>query len=825
MISILTIAVLVAAGVAATWSGYQARLDVEFQRAEARAAEAAAAIDQFFDDRIVVLDVAAAFPALTDGDADARSRALNAASDPGLGFAGGVGWIDPEGQLLAESGVPPDALPLDLSDRAYVQSVLRDEMPVVSDAIKGRLSGDLLVVVAVPAAASDGTLTGILIASVRVADLDASLRALRPADGLRIVDDQGRLVMIDGEAASLDPVPRPSALRPSGDGAAVGTGVMGVPGVVTATARADTPGWTVVAETDGTAVSSGARTAYYRDVGVLLALAVVGAVGIALSTRRTAVAQARTRRFAGDLAAVEQLTERLSGAAGRLDVAEVALTAFGAEFRPSIAVVALVDEEARRMETLAAHGGDESILREFQYIPLDAATMLTDTWREGRTSVLDVEAYTRQYPATAQVARDQGITLAIAAPFTSQRASGAVSLAFADRAALTSDERRRFEAMVPLLGDAVERAVATDRQATALATMQRALLPDDRLPGDSSVQRSTRYLPASDANQVGGDWYDIIESGGRTVVTVGDVVGRGIPAAAVMGQLRSACRAIALEHPDPAVILRHLDAFARSVKGAFASTAVVGVIDGDDRTLVLASAGHLPPVIASADGVRVHHEVRGTPLGVVGAPRAAVRMPFDDGDTLVLCTDGLVERRGEVIDVGLARPADAVRANGHLPVGELADRLVAVAGDERSDDVALVCLRIAPDSARTLSFAVTARPSELATARRRLRRWLHAIGVDGPRVDDVILAVGEVTSNAIEHAYRGVDDGVVEIEGEVQDEVLSFTVTDHGRWSPADLTRPHGRGLAIVRALARDVTVRRSPAGTRVTLSMDRRPM
>lgn len=246
------------------------------------------------------------------------------------------------------------------------------------------------------------------------------------------------------------------------------------------------------------------------------------------------------------------------------------------------------------------------------------------------------------------------------------------------------------------LNERLRRAHARERE-TALA-LQQAMLPVST-PGQHPGT-AVRYLPAFGSLNVCGDWYDLVDLGeGRLAVAVGDVVGQGLRAAGAMGQLRSALSAAIRTVEGPARALEILGLYARSVEGALAATAVQTVIDPIARTITYSCAGHLPPMLAHTDGtVELLDQATDPPLGSrpVHVPRPQVRTTYTTGDTLVLYTDGLVERRGEDIDVGLGRLADSVVANRGLAPEELADALLADldATSGTGDDTALVVVSL-----------------------------------------------------------------------------------------------------------------------------------
>jgi serine phosphatase RsbU (regulator of sigma subunit) len=235
---------------------------------------------------------------------------------------------------------------------------------------------------------------------------------------------------------------------------------------------------------------------------------------------------------------------------------------------------------------------------------------------------------------------------------------------------------------------AVERAHARFLTEVAV-TLQRAVLGPTALPPGFAVH----YEPATRSLEVGGDWYDVVDlDDGRYGVVVGDVVGRGLDAAAVMGQLRSAGRALLLESRSPGQVLTALDAFAARIPGASCTTVFCGVVEPCSGVLRYSSAGHLPAVVADGGSPAVLDEARGLPLAVAdGRPRTEAEVVLPAGATLLLYTDGLVERRGEVLDDGVARALAALDAAQHLPPAELADALRdALLPGPRDDDVAFL---------------------------------------------------------------------------------------------------------------------------------------
>ncbi|WP_406729486.1 SpoIIE family protein phosphatase [Streptomyces sp. GD-15H] len=240
---------------------------------------------------------------------------------------------------------------------------------------------------------------------------------------------------------------------------------------------------------------------------------------------------------------------------------------------------------------------------------------------------------------------------------------------------------------------------AHDRERRTALTLQEVMLHSPDLACHREI--AVRYLPAVRSLNVCGDWYDVVDLSEDTYsVAVGDVVGHGLEAAAVMGMLRSALSAAVRAIHEPGTAMDVLSRYARAFEGALATTAVKAVIDTRQRHLTYTSAGHLPPLLARPDGtVVLLDEATDPPLGVLTdptTPRPQATVPYTPGDTLVLYTDGLIERRGEDIDAGLHRLADALARHAHLSPDRLADTLLTRLGvaDGGRDDVALVIVRL-----------------------------------------------------------------------------------------------------------------------------------
>ncbi|MDU0289938.1 SpoIIE family protein phosphatase [Saccharothrix longispora] len=367
-------------------------------------------------------------------------------------------------------------------------------------------------------------------------------------------------------------------------------------------------------------------------------------------------------------------------------------------------------------------------------------------------------------------------------------------------------ERRRAEA---------ERELLLQREREIAETLQRSLLPPE-LPKLARLAVSARYLPAAAHGQIGGDWYEVLPVDDTVVaVSVGDVVGKGPTAAAVMGQLRSALAGYLLDRHSPAAALDRLDAFARRTPGAVGSTCACVTVDWSTGQLCWASAGHPPVLLVSPDGASFVTGDAGAVLGADdGMPYRdhAVRLPV--GGSAVLYTDGLVERRADVLDAGLARLAEVAGKSHASPPDELADEVVsALLADGQADDVALVVLRRTPEP--LLGRGVPAVPEALGGMRQEVRAWAALAGLPVDVLCDVQLALGEAAANAVDHAYPdGPGDFDYELERTADGDV-HVVVRDRGRWRPVPVDKGNrGRGIDIIRELAADAVFDRGPRGT-----------
>jgi PAS domain S-box-containing protein len=385
------------------------------------------------------------------------------------------------------------------------------------------------------------------------------------------------------------------------------------------------------------------------------------------------------------------------------------------------------------------------------------------------------------------------------------------------RARLFLDDAGSPVRMVGVVQDVTER-VEYDRQHRIAETLQRALLPQD-LPSVEGLAFAARYLPAEVGFKAGGDWYDVIPlANGDVGLVIGDVAGHGLEAASVMGQLRMAVRAYALEGHRPADIVAHADAVLRIVAPQELATIVYAEVDPASGRVGLVSAGHPPPIVIGADGARYLEPPRQPPIGVARTSTyGELVVELDPGTTIVLYTDGLIDRRDIALDEGMEQLLTAAGSDRGRPVETVCRELIkALVPNEATDDIALLAMERLPVRADLFRFTMPAEPAELARMRRALAAWLRGVGVGPAEVNDLVLASAEACSNAIRHAY-GPSAGTVEVEAYRDDGAIELVVRDFGRWrqrrGPGG-----GRGLALIEALTPSMHIERGESGTVVTM-------
>ncbi|MER5434682.1 SpoIIE family protein phosphatase [Streptomyces sp. NPDC002588] len=492
-----------------------------------------------------------------------------------------------------------------------------------------------------------------------------------------------------------------------------------------------------------------------------------------------------------------------------------------------------------RLTLIGHHGqrpGDEG---PFTHMPVETDYPAAEVVRTGRAVYLSSPAqYKDRYPLTWPLAAHFGRESWAFLPLTvAGRTMGAWMAAFTHPVAFTPDERSVLTTVARMLAQALTRASAAETQRELTDGLQRSMLPTlgPEIPG---MTLAARYIPTGGGLQVGGDWYDMIPlPNQRFALVIGDVQGHDVRAAGLMGQLRIALRAYAAEGHRPDAVLSRASHFFHGINQAengedtrFATCLYIEV-DPVTGLLEAARAGHLDPAVRMADGtVLARATAGGLPLGIdPDADYPTTRLALEPGESLLLCTDGLLETGGHDLDTGWQRVRGILEGHeGDLE--ELADALVqAVHGpsshhttgpfaDRRGDDIAVLLLcrhggagcgpvAAAPAPAsvrRTMLTVAQAEPERIAVGRQQLRELLH----DWPsadQVDSAVLLVSEALTNVLVHTDA---DAllVAEVTGTPGERRIRIEVTDAGddlphKRRPGELASS-GRGLVLIELLA-----------------------
>ncbi len=362
--------------------------------------------------------------------------------------------------------------------------------------------------------------------------------------------------------------------------------------------------------------------------------------------------------------------------------------------------------------------------------------------------------------------------------------------------------------------------------------MQQALLAPS-VPVVPGADVTAEYLVAAEDTAAGGDWFDAVPLGDRLVLIVGDVVGHGVEAAAVMSQLRTALRMQIVAGYPIAEALEAVDRFHEQVPASNSATICVGSLDFGTGEFRYCTAGHPPPLLVTAEGTSRYVEPSGAgPLG--SGTGFAVRTEFlDVGDSILLYTDGLIERPGRPLKASTTEFAELASniASGQRgfviessvrPVDRMCSETLELLlrSTGYSDDVTLLAAqRRTPPPALNLTLDATIHAAR--AVRGRLRQWLSEIGADADDICDVVHAISEFVENAVEHGYATeVTDGVVVEASLAGDGNLHASVVDRGRWKDhREGETGRGRGLAMAEALVSRAHITHGADGTTATLT------
>ena len=586
----------------------------------------------------------------------------------------------------------------------------------------------------------------------------------------------------------------------------------GSDGRVIAYASSSAASWTTVLDQPASAVFADARRSLLLEA-LLVGVATVIVVGLIvwslLQIRRNHRAnRARVRRWAG-------LTRSLNEAADADAIRDVLAAALTSEYPRASAIVALTPAEKEESGRAIVVHGSRSSLRGLQAkVALEIAQ---DVARERTPLVLETQSELQSRPSLRDAPTVRARSL-YAVPLESEarQSLGSAVLLFAVEHGLESHELALVQASAAQVAQALARVRRHEQEHDVAVLLQKSLLPDE-LPEIDGVQVGAYYRAGVLNTTVGGDWYDVVRRpDGIVHLTVGDVAGRGIDAAILMGQLRNAFRAYALDHVSPAAIIHRL---GRHVTEDGMATMVCVTYDPYTREMLYASAGHLPPLLLDSrfDTVTPLNGANRGPLGWFTSSS-----PVDEhgvaplGSTLALYTDGLVERRGSDLDTGIEHLAaglqETLPADPHDAAQTVVERIVESRVD---DDLALLFVRLEEPS--VLRVELPSEPELLRELRRRVRSWLTRRGLDESAREAAVLALSEACNNAIDHAYRD-SRGTIRVEMNHVDHTLRIRVADDGSWRQPVEDATRGRGIVIMRGLMASAEIVRKPKGTEVVL-------
>ncbi len=430
--------------------------------------------------------------------------------------------------------------------------------------------------------------------------------------------------------------------------------------------------------------------------------------------------------------------------------------------------------------------------------PVRSMPTLAAALREGRAAIWPAGATLE--PALADVGPGG---LAVLPLPGGGRMAGACLIGWDSPHAFGSDERALLTAAAGLAGQALMRAHALDAEHELVSMLQRTLLPR-RLPQLPGAVAVARYLPTTAGLEVGGDWYDVIPlPDNHVALVIGDVQGHNAGAATLMGQMRTALRAYAVEGHPPDVVVSHANRLLVDMETDLFATCCYVDIDMEEGSAWYVRAGHVPPVLRHPDGTaEITESEGGPPLGVV--PQADFPMTplrLAPGTVLALTTDGLVESAALDVEDGLDQLADGLSAADPAHLGAVADSLLRSAN--RDDDVALLLMRYDGMALRPQreNWTVWRVPQAVGQARRYTKRVLRAWGIDF-EADTVLLVVSELVTNALVHT-----DGKVRLDLTLLADRLRVAVADASPRTPAKPTSigweaTGGRGILLVEAMS-----------------------
>jgi serine phosphatase RsbU (regulator of sigma subunit)/anti-sigma regulatory factor (Ser/Thr protein kinase) len=812
--ALLAVIVLTGLAIVFAWRQYSdARRDA-LASMQSRAILAASVLDAYFAGQLSTLSSIAQAPAVVETDIPAMTAYFRRVQPPkGTLFPAGLGWIDRKGFQRATS-TPSGPVGLNLAERSYFKNAIRTGKPFVSEAVVARLSGRRLLVMSVPTRDAKGLITGVLAGGMilRPSQDDQRTTDLGFA-GIQILDRMNQQLTLQSLAppANRELVTRVRADR---EGVLSDTdGLDGAGGHVVAYATSPVPGWKIVLDQPASSVFASARHALR-----LALILILGAVTLVLALIAWALVRSR-RELRGERAQLGRwagLTRSLNEATDSAEICSTLASSVAAEFPQAVVAAVLAPGRPEQPADIAVVHGDRTRLSYLN--DADAVATAQLALRRGEAVARETGHAVRgdEDVPDAVGLRVRSLYGAVLAD-AEHRSLGAVVVCFASERALVEHERSFVQAHADQAAQALARIRRHEDEHDTAIRLQQSLLPE-RLPETAGLAFAAHYQTGSRTARVGGDWYDVLRRpDGILQMTVGDVAGRGIPAAVLMGQLRNAFRAYAQDVISPSEILQRM---SRHVGEDQMATAVCVTFDPCARQLAYATAGHPPPLLLDEER-RTTTRLDGAGMPPLGWRSGRVTQDLvvlvPDAATLVLYTDGLVERRGTNLETGIEHLSGAIAAH---PLDDLdraaADIVGGIVAAVAEDDAALLLVRMSEVPAE-LTVEIPSNPAALHALRPRLRAWMLLRGLEQQERDDALLALSEACNNAIEHAYDGTA-GTISVFLRHDADVLRIVVDDEGTWRAPRRTEERGRGLLIMRSLMQEAEVIHKRRGTRVVL-------
>ena len=422
--------------------------------------------------------------------------------------------------------------------------------------------------------------------------------------------------------------------------------------------------------------------------------------------------------------------------------------------------------------------------------------------------------------------RAQGFETIIVATLTGrQEVLGTFVVASRNKSAFNGQTQKLAKVLALQIANALDQSLLFERTHRVADRLQRALLPDSFPRIDGAVFHAA-YRPASDEAEVGGDWYDAFTlPDGRIAISMGDVAGHGLEAATVMGEIRQAMRTTAVGERSPSALLERINKLINLRKSIGMVTAIFAYYEPQNRQMTYAVAGHPPPVLTIADGgFNGFLPGGGVPLGVEAEVRASDwTIVLPPRSCMLFYTDGLIEYSRDILAGEqrlLEASARAFSSDPENPALALQERIFdATVNRDDAATLTLSCLAGPVPDCMTFSAIPLAAP----IVRSMLHRFCDQHAIPEDQRFAIITAAGEAVANAVEHAYRGDEPGMVEVRTAVDDRMIAIEIEDRGRWQPFRQREERGRGIVLMHELMDRVRITSEQNRTVISLTLHRR--